>query len=104
MNYQHLWKIQYAIRLVRASWSFLKATRLEGDQFLMTQELISNMLGVRCEEVTEAALKLQKADVITYARGRITVLDRVKLEVLGCECYAVVKKQYERLLPAQPAA
>jgi Mn-dependent DtxR family transcriptional regulator len=66
----------------------------------MTQALISDMLGVRREGVTEAALKLQKAGVITYSRGRITVLDRTKLEKLTCECYRVVKKEYDRLLPA----
>jgi CRP-like cAMP-binding protein len=85
-------------------WLLLSLDRLDGDQLVMTQELISNMLGVRREGVTDAALKLQKAGVIAYARGRITVLDRAKLEGLSCECYAVVKKEYDRLLPAQPAA
>ena len=65
----------------------------------MTQELIANMLGVRREGVTEAALKLQKLDLIRYSRGRITVLDRPGLEERACECYAVVKKEYDRLLP-----
>jgi CRP-like cAMP-binding protein len=82
-------------------WLLLSLDRLEGSELVMTQELIANMLGVRREGVTEAALKLQKAGVITYARGHITVLDRAKLEDLSCECYAVVKKEYDRLLPAQ---
>jgi Mn-dependent DtxR family transcriptional regulator len=66
----------------------------------MTQALIANMLGVRREGVTEGAFKLQKAGVINYSRGHITVLDRPGLEKLTCECYAVVKKEYDRLLPA----
>jgi CRP-like cAMP-binding protein len=82
-------------------WLLLSLDRLQGSELVMTQELIANMLGVRREGVTEAALKLQKAGVITYARGHITVLDRAKLEELSCECYAVVKKEYDRLLPAQ---
>jgi hypothetical protein len=65
----------------------------------MTQELIANMLGVRREGVTEAAGKLQKLGVIDYCRGHITVLDRLKLESLCCECYAVVKQETDRLLP-----
>ena len=65
----------------------------------MTQELIANMLGVRREGVTEAALKLQKAGLINYTRGRITVLDRPGLEDRVCECYQVVKSEFDRLLP-----
>ena len=65
----------------------------------MTQELIANMLGVRREGVTEAAGKLQRLGVIQYHRGRIEVLDRKKLESLSCECYAVVKRETDRLLP-----
>jgi Mn-dependent DtxR family transcriptional regulator len=65
----------------------------------MTQELIADMLGVRREGVTDAAGKLQKLGVITYSRGTIRVLDRVRLEHLSCECYAVVKKETDRLLP-----
>jgi CRP-like cAMP-binding protein len=84
-------------------WLLLSLDRLQGNQLLMTQELIANMLGVRREGVTEAALKLQKVGVISYSRGHITVLDRAKLEGLSCECYAVVKKEYDRLLPAQTA-
>ena len=69
----------------------------------MTQELIANMLGVRREGVTEGALKLQKAKLISYARGHITVLDRPGLEKRSCECYAVVKTEYDRLLPDRVA-
>jgi CRP-like cAMP-binding protein len=82
-------------------WLLLSLDRLDSDLLVMTQELISNMLGVRREGVTEAAMKLQNAGVISYSRGRITVLDRPKLEGLSCECYAVVKKEYDRLLPPQ---
>jgi Mn-dependent DtxR family transcriptional regulator len=70
----------------------------------MTQELIANMLGVRREGVTEAAGSLQKADLIKYSRGRITVIDRAGLEKRTCECYAVVKKESDRLLPALMAS
>jgi CRP-like cAMP-binding protein len=84
-------------------WLLLSLDRLQGNALVMTQELIANMLGVRREGVTEAALKLQKAGVISYSRGHITVLDRAKLEGSSCECYAVVKKEYDRLLPAQTA-
>ena len=66
---------------------------------VMTQELIANMLGVRREGVTEAAGKLQEAGLIQYRRGRIKVVDRNGLEKRACECYAVVKKEYDRLLP-----
>jgi Mn-dependent DtxR family transcriptional regulator len=65
----------------------------------MTQELIANMLGVRREGVTEGALKLQRAGLISYSRGRIAVLDRAGLEKRVCECYMVVKREYDRLLP-----
>jgi CRP-like cAMP-binding protein len=80
-------------------WLLLSLDRLQGDELVMTQELIANMLGVRREGVTEAALKLQQAGLIRYARGHISVLDRAGLEKRTCECYAVVKKEYERLLP-----
>ena len=80
-------------------WLLLSLDRLKGNQLVMTQELIANMLGVRREGVTEAALKLQQAGLIRYARGKIIVLDRPGLEARTCECYAVVKKEYERLLP-----
>lgn len=81
-------------------WLLLSLDRLQGNELVMTQELIANMLGVRREGVTEGALKLQKAGLIQYARGHITVLDRKGLEKRSCECYAVVKKEYDRLLPA----
>jgi CRP-like cAMP-binding protein len=80
-------------------WLLLSLDRLDGNELVMTQELISNMLGVRREGVTESALKLQKAKLIRYARGHITVLDRAGLEKRSCECYAVVKREYDRLLP-----
>jgi CRP-like cAMP-binding protein len=80
-------------------WLLLSLDRLSSNQLVMTQELIANMLGVRREGVTEAAGKLQKLGVIDYRRGRITVLDRPKLEQLSCECYAVVKKETDRLVP-----
>ena len=81
-------------------WLLLSLDRLQSNELVMTQELIANMLGVRREGVTECALKLQKAGLIRYIRGRITVLDRLGLEQRTCECYAVVKKEYDRLLPA----
>src|SRR6185312_6158524 len=80
-------------------WLLLSLDRLSSNRLIMTQELIANMLGVRREGVTEAAGKLQELGVIRYARGRITVLDRPRLEGLCCECYAVVKKETDRLLP-----
>lgn len=80
-------------------WLLLSLDRLPGNKLVMTQELIANMLGVRREGVTEAALKLQRAELISYARGHIQVLDRPGLEERTCECYAVVKKEYDRLLP-----
>jgi CRP-like cAMP-binding protein len=80
-------------------WLLLSLDRLKGTELVMTQELIANMLGVRREGVTEAALSLQKAGLIRYSRGRISVLDREGLEHRTCECYAVVKKEYDRLLP-----
>ena len=80
-------------------WLLLSLDRLQGDELVMTQELIANMLGVRREGVTEGALKLQKAHLISYVRGRITVLDRKGLELRTCECYEVVKREYDRLLP-----
>ena len=84
-------------------WLLLSLDRLKGNQLVMTQELIANMLGVRREGVTEAARRLQSAGLISYSRGHITVLDRAELERRSCECYAVVKKEYDRLLPATPA-
>jgi CRP-like cAMP-binding protein len=84
-------------------WLLLSLDRLQGNELVMTQELIANMLGVRREGVTEAALKLQQAGLINYARGHITVLDRAGLEKCTCECYAVVKREYDRLLPEKLA-
>ncbi|MFN3579719.1 MAG: Crp/Fnr family transcriptional regulator [Pseudomonas sp.] len=80
-------------------WLLLSLDRLPNNQLTMTQELIANMLGVRREGVTEAAGKLQRLGVIAYNRGKITVLDRPRLEQLSCECYAVVKAETDRLLP-----
>jgi hypothetical protein len=80
-------------------WLLLSLDRLEGNELAMTQELIANMLGVRREGVTEAAGKLQAAGVIHYSRGHIEVLDRAKLENRVCECYGVVKREMDRLLP-----
>jgi CRP-like cAMP-binding protein len=80
-------------------WLLLSLDRLAGSKLAMTQELIANMLGVRREGVTEAAGKLHRLGVIDYSRGLITVLDRDKLERLCCECYAVVKRETDRLLP-----
>ncbi len=80
-------------------WLLLSLDRLQGDELAMTQELIANMLGVRREGVTEGALKLQKAGLIKYTRGHITVLNRKGLEERTCECYEVVKREYDRLLP-----
>jgi CRP-like cAMP-binding protein len=85
-------------------WLLLSLDRLQGNELVMTQELIANMLGVRREGVTEGALRLQAAGLIRYARGHITVLDRAGLESRTCECYAVVKKEYGRLLPQQIAS
>lgn len=83
-------------------WLLLSLDRLSDNKLTMTQELIANMLGVRREGVTDAAGKLQKLGVIEYNRGHITVVDRPKLETLSCECYAVVKKETDRLLPYVP--
>jgi CRP-like cAMP-binding protein len=85
-------------------WLLLSLDRLSGTELIMTQELISNMLGVRREGVTEAAGSLQNAGLIKYSRGHITVLDRAGLEARTCECYAVVKKEFDRLLPAEIAS
>jgi CRP-like cAMP-binding protein len=80
-------------------WLLLSLDRLRGNQLVMTQELIANMLGVRREGVTEAAGRLHKQGVIDYSRGHIVVTNRPKLEQLSCECYAVVKNETDRLLP-----
>lgn len=79
-------------------WLLLSLDRLSSNQLDMTQELIANMLGVRREGVTEAAGKLQKLGAIEYSRGKIKVLNRPQLERYSCECYAVVRKETERLV------
>jgi len=83
-------------------WLLLSLDRLDSNNLTMTQELIANMLGVRREGVTEAAGKLQQAGLIHYSRGHITVLDRPGLEARVCECYQVVKTEFDRLLPSLP--
>jgi CRP-like cAMP-binding protein len=83
-------------------WLLLSLDRLDSNELKMTQELIANMLGVRREGVTEAAGRLQKKGVIRYSRGKITVLDRARLEAASCECYAVVKRESDRLMAYSP--
>ena len=82
-------------------WLLLSLDRLPSNELKMTQELIANMLGVRREGVTEAAGKLQALEIIQYSRGKITVLDRPRLEAMSCECYAVVRRETDRLAPAR---
>ena len=89
----------HAVEQQLCRWLLLSLDRLPANELVMTQELIANMLGVRREGVTEAAGRLQAEGLIEYSRGRITVLDRAHLEARVCECYAVVKKEYDRLLP-----
>lgn len=84
-------------------WLLLSLDRLSGNVLIMTQELIADMLGVRREAVTEAALRLQRVGLIHYSRGHIIVLDRPGLETRVCECYQVVKQEFDRLLPAHPS-
>jgi CRP-like cAMP-binding protein len=91
----------HALEQQLCRWLLLSLDRLASNQLVMTQELIANMLGVRREGVTQAAGKLQEAGVIEYSRGRITVLDRPKLEALVCECYEVVRRETERLFPSE---
>jgi len=86
-----------------ARWLLLSLGRLQSNQLVMTEKLIADMLGVRREGVTNAAGKLQKLGLIKYHRGQITVLDRPRLEQISCECYAVVKRESDRLLAVQPA-
>jgi CRP-like cAMP-binding protein len=93
----------HAVEEQLCRWLLLSLDRLPANELVMTQELIANMLGVRREGVTEAAGKLQAEGMIEYSRGRITVLDRAHLEARVCECYAVVKKEYDRLLPSAVA-
>ena len=82
-------------------WLLLSLDRLRSNELVVTQELIANLLGVRREGVTEAAGRLHAAGLITYRRGHITVLDRAGLERRSCECYAVVKREYDRLIPGK---
>jgi len=82
-------------------WLLLSLDRLHSNELVMTQELIANMLGVRREGVTEAAGRLQDAGLIQYRRGHISIINRAGLEQRTCECYRVVKKEYDRLLPSQ---
>ncbi|MFV8834713.1 Crp/Fnr family transcriptional regulator [Aquisalimonas sp.] len=84
-------------------WLLLSYDRLRSRELYMTQELMANMLGVRREGVTEAAGNLQRAGLIEYYRGHITILDRAGLEARSCECYGVVKREYDRLLPERTA-
>lgn len=84
-------------------WLLLSLDRLQSNELVMTQDLIANMLGVRREGVNEGALRLQRAGLIRYARGHISVLNRAELERRTCECYAVVKREYDRLLPEKTA-
>ncbi|MDO8861643.1 Crp/Fnr family transcriptional regulator [Haliea sp. E1-2-M8] len=88
----------HAIDQQLCRWLLLSLDRLPTNELTMTQESIANMLGVRRESVTEAAGRLQKLGIIRYHRGRITVLDRPRLEALCCECYTVVKKEADRLV------
>jgi CRP-like cAMP-binding protein len=94
----------HAIEQQLCRWLLLSMDRLPSNVLTMTQELIANMLGVRREGVTEAAGKLQEDGVIHYSRGRITIVNRPKLEKRVCECYAVVKKEFDRLLPDEMAS
>ncbi len=93
----------HSLDLQLCRWLLLSLDRVDSSNLVMTQELIANMLGVRREGVTEGARKLQRAKLISYSRGRITVLDRPGLEERACECYSVVKKEYDRLLPPKPS-
>jgi CRP-like cAMP-binding protein len=81
-------------------WLLLSLDRMTGSELILTQELIAQMAGVRREGVTSAAGKLQQAGIITYSRGRIRVRDRAALEARACECYRVVRQEYDRLLPS----
>ena len=94
----------HAVHQQLCRWLLLSLDRLASNELVMTQELIANMLGVRREGVTEAADRLQSEGLIQYSRGRITILDRPQLEARVCECYQVVKKEYDRLLPVGSTA
>ena len=94
----------HAVHQQLCRWLLLSLDRLASNELVMTQELIANMLGVRREGVTEAAGRLQTEGLIQYSRGRITILDRPQLEARVCECYQVVRKEYDRLLPVGSTA
>jgi CRP-like cAMP-binding protein len=89
----------HSLEMQLSRWLLLSLDRLPGNEVVMTQELIANNMGVRRESVTDVAHKLQADGLIRYARGHIWVLDRPRLEVRTCECYRVVKKEYDRLIP-----
>lgn len=97
-------RMNHSLEQQLCRWILLSLNRLRGNELLMTQELIANMLGLRREGVIEAALKLQKLGLISYSRGNILVHDRAGLEAHTCECYAVVKKEYVRLMPNRTVA
>jgi CRP-like cAMP-binding protein len=88
----------HAVEQQLCRWLLLSLDRLPSSELVMTQELIANMLGVRREGVTEAAGKLQKLGLIRYSRGRIEVLDLAGVKAHACECYGLVKREYDRLL------
>lgn len=94
----------HAVEQQVCGWLLHSLDRLRGSEVVVTQELLASMLGVRRESVTKAAYHLQDAGLIHYARGHIEVLDRMGLEQRACECHAVVKREYDRLLPPQPKA
>src|SRR5438445_10304422 len=104
MTQTDVYNHHHSVEQQLARWLLLSLDRLRSSELQMTQELIANMLGVRREGVTEAAVKLQTAGLIQYNRGHILVLDRPGLEERVCECYAVVKRETDRLLPAKTAA
>ena len=94
----------HSIKQQLCRWLLLSFDRLSSNELIMTQELISNMLGVRREGITEAARELQRVGLIKYHRGHIILLDRPRLENVVCECYQVVKQEYDRLLPDRTAS
>ena len=89
----------HSIRQQLCRWLLLSLDRVTGDELVMTQELIANLLGVRREGISTEALRLQEEGALRYHRGHITVLDRAKVEANACECYSVISKEYERLFP-----
>ena len=89
----------HSIRQQFCRWLLLSLDRVAGDELVMTQELIANMLGVRREGITAEALRLQAEGALRYHRGHITVLDRSKLAANACECYSAISREYERLFP-----